>query len=109
MVYGSCLEIKNHLLQNAVAFLKDADTIITSDYWRAVVKLDPTPFEDAIQLLHKDLTAVKETMDRTTPITDTHPVEATLNTLIDKVKNLKRFLPRSNRKRGLLDLGGGVL
>jgi uncharacterized protein YoxC len=28
---------------------------------------------------------------------------------LDKVTTLKRFLPPSNRKRGLLDLGGGVL
>jgi hypothetical protein len=83
MVYGSCLEITNHPLQNADAFLKDADTVITNDYWLAVVKLDPTPFEDAIQLLRKDLTAVKETMDRTTPMADMHLVEASLNTLVD--------------------------
>jgi tetrahydromethanopterin S-methyltransferase subunit B len=60
-------------------------------------------------LLRNDLTAVKETMNRTTPIADMHPVEASLNTLVDKVTNLKRFLSPSTRKRGLLDLGGGVL
>jgi hypothetical protein len=31
-----------------------------------------------------------------------------LNALADKVANLKRFFPSSNRKRGLIDLGGGV-
>jgi hypothetical protein len=109
LIFGSGAEVVNAPLQHAVAFQKEADIIVTNHYWKAVVKIDLTPFKDTILLLRNGLKVVREALDNTTPIAELRSVETSLNYLSYKLATLQRFLPRVGRKRGLLDMGGMIL
>jgi len=42
-------------------------------------------------------------------IDEVHQVQTVVNTLENTLTNLKRYLPRADRKRGLLNVGGSFL
>jgi hypothetical protein len=102
-------EVTNTPLNHSVLFVRDKDVILTSDYWRVVVNFDLTEFEEAITKLHEDLTRVKELARRTKPIGELRQVDLALSSFEDKLANLKRYSPRANRRRGLINAGGSIL
>ena len=102
-------EIVNKPLNGSVAFVKDKDVYITNDYWRIVVNFDFTQYEDVITQLRTDVLEFQETVKHTAIVGELQQVKLTLNSLEGKLRNLIEFLPKAERRRGLINAGGAVL
>ena len=96
-------------LNRSVVFIKVADAAFTSDYWKVVLHFQLTPYEKAIEIVKADLAAVTELAHPTPLIDEVHQVQTVVNSLENTLTNLKRYLPRADRKRGLLNVGGSFL
>ena len=102
-------EVVNTALNRSVVFVKVADAAFTGDYWKVVVHFQLTPYEKAIEIVKTDLAAVTELAHPTPLIDEVHQVQTVVNSLESTLTNLKRYLPRAERKRGLLNVGGSFL
>jgi hypothetical protein len=89
--------------------VKQPDIILTNDYWRIVVHYDLAEFEEAITTLHEDLIRVKESAKQTTSIGELRQVDLALSSFEGKLAHLRRYLPKSDRRRGWINAGGSVL
>ena len=81
----------------------------TKDAWRVAIDLDTQVYEDAIATVRNDLTSVDKQRKEFTPVAELKQVGILLNTLELRLSNFQQFLPRLDRRRGLLNLGGTVL
>jgi hypothetical protein len=82
------------------------DMIFTSDYWKIIVNFDLMPYEDVITTLRVDLRELKEATRRTLPIGELRYVETALIAVENKLADLKKYLPKADKSRGFLDIGG---
>jgi hypothetical protein len=89
--------------------VKHKEVILTSDYWRIIVNFDLTAYEDATTILREDLSRVEEIVKLTTPIGEMRHVKTALNSLENKLGDLKQFLLKVDRRRGLINAGGSIL
>ena len=71
-----------------------------------MIKFKLTPYEEAIKILRADMEAVEKVTHLTSLIDEVMRVQTTINSLESKLINLKRFLRRPERRRGLLNVGG---
>jgi hypothetical protein len=101
--------ITNTVLNQTVLFIKEADVAFTNDYWKVAVKFDLSPYDKAIETLKADLLTVTGLAHATPLIEEIHQVQTVVNSLERTLTNLKRFLPKPEKKRGLLDIGGSFL
>ena len=85
------------------------NVVITSDAWRVAIDLDTQVYEDAIATVRNDLTSVDKQRKEFTPVAELKQVGNLLNTLELRLSNFQQFLPRLDRRRGLLNLGGTIL
>ena len=90
-------------------FIKKAGIVLTNDHWKVVINFKLTPYEKAIEFLRADMEAVEKVTHRTSLIDEVLPLQTAVNSLQSKLINLKRFLPRPERRRGLLTVGGSFL
>ena len=102
-------EIINTPINNSVIFIKKADIVLTNDNWKVVVHFKLTPFERAIEILLADMEDVEVVTHRTSLIDEVLQAQTAVNSLESKLINLKRFLPKPERRRGLLNVGGSIL
>ena len=102
-------EVTNTPLNHSVVFVKEKDLFLTSDYWRIVVNFDLTAYEDATSTLREDLSQMEEITKRTFPIGELRHVESALSSLESKLAGLREFLPKADKRRGLIDAGGSIL
>jgi hypothetical protein len=101
-------EVINSPLNRSVVFVKTADVIQTSDFWK-VVHLNLTPYEEAITTLREDIIVVQLATRHPARLDEIHRVQIPLETLEGKLENLKGFLPKAERRRGFFDIGGAAL
>jgi hypothetical protein len=99
-------EVINTPFNHSVVFVKDKNVILTSDYWRIVVNFDLTAYQDATSILRQDLSPIEDTDKRTVPIGELRYVRTTLDSLEKKLGDLREFLPKVDRRSGLLNAGG---
>jgi len=90
-------------------FLEDRNVIVTSDAWRIAIELDTQVYEDAIAAVRNDLASVNKQTKEFTPVAELKQVGNLLNTLELRLSNFQHLLPRLDRRRGLLNLGGTIL
>ena len=90
-------------------FLEDRSVIITNDAWRVAIELDTQVYEDAIATVRNDLASVDKQRKEFTPVAELKQVGDLLNALESRLANFQQLLPRLDRRRGLLNLGGTVL
>ena len=92
-------------------FVKHKDVVLTSDYWRIVVNFDlsASAYEDATTILREDLFRVKEIAKRSTQIGELRQLETILASMENKLRDLRDFLPKVDRRRGLINAGGSIL
>ena len=102
-------EVPNTALNQSVVFIRVADAALTSDYWKVVLNFQLTPYEKAIEIVKADLAAVTGLAHPTPLIDEVHQVQTVVNTLENTLTNLIRYLPRADRKRGLLNVGDSFL
>jgi len=89
--------------------LEDRNVIVTSDAWRIAMELDTQVYEDAIAAVRNDLASVNKQTKEFTPVAELKQVGNLLNTLELRLSNFQHLLPRLDRRRGLLNLGGTIL
>ena len=106
---GSRPEVINQPLNHSVIFLKECDLVLTSDTWDVLVKFDLSPYEEAIAILHDELREINNVTRHPLQFEEVQRVRSVLDSLEDKLMNLKQFLPKPEQKRGLFNLGGNVL
>jgi hypothetical protein len=99
--------VTNSHLNHSVVFVKDV--VLTSDYWRIIVNFDLTPYEDATTTLGEDLARVEEIARNTVPIGELRHVGTALSSLENKLGDLQEFLPKVDRRRGLINAEGEIL
>ena len=87
-------------------FIKKADIVLTNDHWKVVVNFKFTPFEGAIEILRADMEVVEKVTHRTSLFDEALRVKTAASSLESTLINLKRFLPKPERRRGLLNVGG---
>ena len=96
-------------VNKSVMFLEDRNVIVTSDAWRIAIELDTQVYEDAIAAVRNDLASVNKQTKEFTPVAELKQVGNLLNTLELRLSNFQHLLPRLDRRRGLLNLGGTIL
>jgi hypothetical protein len=69
-------------------FIK-ADTIFTNDFWKAVIHIHLTPYEEAVEMLKHDLAEITELSHFTSLIEEVNNVQVAVNSLENRVSNLK--------------------
>ena len=108
LLCGSGVDVITKPLNHTMVFVKDTDVVLTSDHWRVVVNFDLTAYEDAVTILLEYLAGANEIASRTTPVGELQHVESALSSLENKLANLKRFLPKVDRRRRLINAGGST-
>jgi hypothetical protein len=98
----------NCRLNHRLLFVKE-DMILTSDYWRLIVNFDLMPCEDVSTTLREDLRELKEVTKRSLLIGELRYVETALIAVENKLADLKEYLPKADKRSGLLDVGGRLL
>jgi len=101
-------DVVNTPINQSVVFVKERDITLTNDRWKIIVHFDLTAFEDVITTLHEGLTRAKESR-RATPVGELRQVDVALSSFEDKLANLKQYLPKADRRRGLINAGGSIL
>jgi len=102
-------DVINAPINQSVVFANEQDIILSNDRWRIIVNFDLTAFEDVITTLHEGLTRVKEKARRATPVEELRQVDLALSSFEDKLASLRRYLPKADRRRGLINAGGSIL
>jgi hypothetical protein len=109
MMWRCGAEVSNTAINQSVIFVKEAAVALTNDYWKVAVNFTLTPYEKAIEIVKADLATVKDLAHPTPLIEEVHQIQTVVNTLESTMTNLKRYLPKADRKRGLLNVGGSFL
>jgi hypothetical protein len=81
----------------------------TNDYWKIIVNFDLMPYEEVVTTLREDLRELKEASKRSLPIGELRYVEAALRAAETKLADLKEYLPKADKRRGFIDIGGTFL
>jgi hypothetical protein len=101
-------EVINIPLNHSVIFVQEANVVMTSSYCKVIVNFNLTTYEDAIAVLRSELAEVED-VGLTLQIEELHRVQKVIDSLDDKLTNLKQFLPKPERKRGVINMGGSLL
>jgi hypothetical protein len=96
-------------LDHNVIFLKQTDVVLTDDTWRVAINLDTGTYEEIISTVKTDLHLIETQRKEFTFMPELKQIEALLGTLESKLQNFYHVLPKPNRRRALLGLGGIVL
>jgi len=95
-------------LNGSVVFLKETDIFLT-DSWRIAIEIDLNPYEEAISTIRADLLAEEQRRKDFTFTSELQSIETLLTALESKLHSFKQILPKLDRRRGLLNLGGTTL
>ena len=94
-------------LNYSVAILKDTH-IMSSDAWRVAVNLDTEVYEEAISAIRTDLRLIEGRKTEFTPVLELKQVASLLDSL-ELLHDFQLVLPRRDRRRVLLNLGGTIM
>jgi hypothetical protein len=102
-------EVVNNPLNGSVAFVKNSDVYMTSDYLRIVVHFGFKEYDEVVAQLQTEVFGLQEITKLVAPAGELDHLKKALNSLENKLRSLKEFLPRANRRRGLINAGGAAL
>jgi len=108
-IWSCGADIVNTPMNKSVIFIKEGDITLTNDYWKVAINFRLAPYEKAIEILQDDLAVVIELAHPTPLIDEVHQVQTAVNSLECKLTSLKQFVPKAERKRGLINVGGSLL
>ena len=96
-------------LNHSVAFSKERDIIISSDAWRVAINLDTNTYEEVISTIRTDLHLIEGQKTEFTPVLELKQIASLLDALEMKLHDFQQILPRRDRRRGLINVGGTIL
>jgi hypothetical protein len=103
LLASSYAEVIGAPLNGSVAFIREGNVVLTGDSWTAMINFNLSSYQEELQA---DLGILREIAERTTSVGELRHLETALE---KKLSSLRQFLPKANRKRGVLDAGGIVL
>jgi len=102
-------EVINTPINHSVIFIKETEAVFTNDYWRVVIHLKIEPYEEVTEILKTDLFQIMGQTHPTTLQEGTRNSQTVVDSLESKLRNLRRYLPIPDHRRGLLNAGGSIL
>jgi hypothetical protein len=87
----------------------ESDILLTNDAWRIAIDLDTSRYHEVISAIREDLLLVESQKQEFTPTSELRHVDTLLQQLEAKLESFHQILPRLDRRRGLVNIGGNVL
>ena len=87
--------------------MKERD-VLSNDQWRVAVYVNLSTYYEVVSTVKSDLLVVEQ-RKVFTAISELKQVELFVQILEDKLHDFYQILPRSDPRRGLLNLGGNIL
>jgi hypothetical protein len=109
MICLSGAEVINTPLNGSVILVEGKPVILTNDYWKIVINVNLSVYEDVIANLRGDLSQIEGFSQSYSAVREMQKVENTLASLENKLRELKEILLRVDVRRGLINLGGRIL
>ena len=100
-------ELHVQSLNHSVIFMKERD-VLSNDQWRVAVYVNLSTYYEVVSTVKSDLLVVEQ-RKVFTAISELKQVELFVQILEDKLHDFYQILPRSDPRRGLLNLGGNIL
>jgi hypothetical protein len=94
IIYLSGADVINTPLNGCVILVEEKPVILTNDYWKIVININLSIYEDVIADLCGDLFQIEEFTRTYSAVREMQQVESTLASLEDKLRELKEILFR---------------
>jgi len=92
-----------------VILLKESDIFLTSDTWRITLDLNLSMYYEIISTVKADIFSVEQQKLEFTSVSEFRQIETQLQILECKLNDFYQFLPRLDRRRSILGVGGTIL
>jgi len=99
----------NEPFNQSVIFTREFDLVVTSDTWNVVIQFDLNSYEEAITTLHEEMIEIQNATSQSTQLEEVRRVGKVLDSLENKLSDIKQFLPKTERRRGLVNMAGDLL
>jgi prefoldin subunit 5 len=101
-------EFTNTPINHSVIFVKQMNAYFTNDHWTAVVHISLSPYVEAVEILQHELKEFQNYPHFTAHFTELTRVQAAVSAVDTKLKALSALLPKADRRRALIGVGGNV-
>ena len=102
-------ELHDQPLNHSVIFMKERDVVLSNDQWRVAVNVNLSTYYEVLSTVKSDLLAVEQQRKEFTATSELKQMELFVPILDDKLHDFYQTLPRTDPRRGLLNLGGNIL
>ena len=102
-------ELRIQPLRRNVLFLKGAVIVVSRDDWRIAVDCDVSEYYETVSAIKTGLLTVERQRKEFTPVAELQQIDLFLQTLEYKLQTFNQLLPRLDRRRGLVNLGGTII
>ena len=96
-------------LNSCVIFVKETDIVLTNHAWRIAIQVNTSTYHDVISTVREDLLLVERYKQKFTPTSELRHIETLLQQFELKLDRFHQILPRLDRRRGLVNIGGSIL
>jgi hypothetical protein len=96
-------------LNHSVILLKEFDIFLTSDTWRIALDFNLSTYYEVISTVKADIFSVEQQKLEFTSVSEFRQNEIQLQILECKLNYFYQFLPRLDRRRSILGVGGTIL
>jgi len=91
------------------SFWKESDIFLTSDTWRIALDFNLSTYYEVIYTVKADIFSVEKQKLEFTSFSEFRQIETQLQILECKHNDFYQFLPRLDRRRSILGVGGTIL
>ena len=92
-----------------MVLLKESDIFLTSDTWRIALDFNLSTYYEIISTVKADIFSVEQQKLEFTSVSEFRQIETQLQILECKLNYFYQFLPRLDRPRSILGVGGTIL
>jgi hypothetical protein len=89
--------------------LKEKDVVITNGRWHVAIEIGTELYETTIATIRNDLEAINRRRAGLEPVVELKQIEVSVNALEARLAEFQQLLPKLDKRRGLINLGGSVL
>jgi hypothetical protein len=91
-----------------VIILKDKD-VISNGRWHVAIEIGTELYENAIANIRNDLAVINRQHAGSEPVVELRQIGVSVSTLEARLAEFRQLLPKPDKRRGLINLGGSVL
>jgi hypothetical protein len=89
--------------------LKERDVILSNNHWRVAVNVKISTYHKVLSTVKSDLLAIEKQRKEFTLTSELKQIELFVRILEGELNDFYQILPRSDPRRGLLNLSGNIL